>query len=178
MACENTSPLFVKIGKQSGKVQEMAYRYGINLADAITGAGFKITDNIDIYLNGRRECNMSVTLHNNDIILISSRPTLINVRASRLGNILQTVNVRLGSTVKEVLIAAGMLPFEDEEIWSHYDGVDGGKLVALGTSVVNGEILVIEKKKRDPRKELQSLLASGGLGMYVDKVIALVDEID
>jgi len=158
MDCSQKSTIFVKVGRVGQKITEYAVESGSTGHKIIEMAGlFPLKDFEVISLSGMDVTSPDSPVKNGDIILIRQKTT-VKVRVARIKEILMEVSVPLGATVERALIAAGRLPFNNEDIWSHFDSQEG-KIVNLNDIVLNGEILIIEPK-RDLRSRIRKVLSN------------------
>lgn len=150
MACGATRTIFVKIAREGGKITEYALPYGILVRELCVKAGLTATLEECMFVNGSRN-NPNYILQDKDIVIIKRVPnqvTNITVRVGKVGSILRSVVVRLDSKVMDVLSSVGIFCGPDEDIWSHNDGTPQGVLTRVSDIAYNGQILVIEKKKK------------------------------
>jgi len=92
---------------------------------------------------------------------MSSLTTII-VKVARINEPLQSITVYRGSSVEQILIAAGRLPFNNEDIWIHREGEIHGRKVDKHTQVNHGEIVILEPRKGLYDKVLECV-EDGGL---------------
>lgn len=139
-----------------GKVQEMAFVEGITVKEALSKSGQSFTDGYEIVLNGtaRTIGIIDSKLKDKDIILIQKKSIrMISVKVARVKEKIQEIRIPEGSTIEKALMAAGRLPFTDEDIWEHFGDSTGIKR-GISDKVLPGCIYILE-----PRNNLRSKIS-------------------
>lgn len=180
--------ILVKVGRQGGKVVEMAYMPGIPLLKAIMESKVLFEDSKDeIHINGVSVSNLNTIVKDKDIILVYPNVVKkVTVKVARVGQPLMEVLVSKPGYIEKALVAGGMLPFPNEDIYLHRGGGTTGEVMHLKATyqLNDGDVLIIEKKK-DPRFEkfveiVESifendvdLYSESEMRPYFDRVMAL-----
>lgn len=155
--------IFVKVGRMGERVQEMAYTEGVLLYDALTGAGIVLAHDDRVFVNDARiETVGGYILHMNSIVLIkkAEQAKMITVRVGRVGQSIRNITIKDGSTVKECLILAGMLPFTNEEIWLHEDeNHRPGYKVDDKRQMRDGFCIILEQKRDEKKCAILRIMA-------------------
>jgi hypothetical protein len=137
--------IFVKVGRNGGKMVEYAVRAGSDIIQICNQFNIIIAAD-EIPTNGGVEVPRNMVLNGNCTIMLSKKSKPLNCRVARIGQQLMPVYIQDGDAIQKALIASGRLPFEDEEIWLHFDGIIEGKKVLATEKAIEGAIYVIEKK--------------------------------
>ena len=158
MDCSQRQTIFVKIGRIGFKVTEYAVLSGSTGEDILKIANYVLSSAEMVSINGIDQNNnwIKETILDRSLILIKPKPqNTIKVRVARIGEALMEVSIPESSTVRDALVAAGRLPFENEEIWLHVIGFEKGTLIGLSARAFAGSTYIIEPKKNLRNKILR-----------------------
>lgn len=166
MDCSQRQTIFVKIGRIGFKVTEYAVLSGSTGEDILRIANYVLNSSEMVSINGIDQSNSWIkeTILDKSLILIKPRQ-LIKVRVARINEPLKDLEISKDISIKEALIKATRMPFDNEEVWLHHEGNSKGILINLDQTVHTGDIYIIE-----PKKNLRNKIYSVVSRIYEDEI--------
>lgn len=141
--------VFVKIGREGGKVTEYIFNDGITLREVLSKGLITLASDEIITTEGYPpglQLDYRIVSANN-IFIIKKLVPQVTVRVSRIGQTLRQIIVPRNSSIGNVLVKVAIVPQPNEDIWIHRDGIDRGVKKTVNDIVQDGDIIVIEPKK-------------------------------
>jgi hypothetical protein len=148
MSCGQSNTIFVKIGKEGGRIQELCLLGGSDISSILSKVYLTVLDDEEIVVNGNSRVGQFCP-HDKDVILIRKKQVkMIVVKVGKVGEVLKRVSVKDQATIAQALVDSGTRMACDEDIYLHRNGgKDGVKVVQTLSGLNEGDVIIIEKRK-------------------------------
>jgi len=169
--------ILVKIGRMGERVKEYALNADCsrksNIDLALSAAKITVLPDEEIRINGNIHNYYGVdhTVTDGDLIIIQKKPQIVSitVKIARIGTPLATFTIPANSKVRNILVEADITLHTNEEIWLQRIAWPKHEVVNDSTSLINGDIIILEKKKDPIRDEVIKILEAFEEDAYHDE---------
>jgi len=161
--------VLVKIARMGKRLTEFALQDGSDLSKLMVIAGIGPLIGEEVIVNGAPTSNMSLTLHDKDLIIVQPIKTTpkFSIKIGRVGQAMRIVDVDEKTTVGNAIKLSSVAMFTGDDIWMAKEGsTDPHQLVSQDVICRPGDIIILEE--RNKRREIEKILGQYDIDAELD----------